>query len=238
MPLVTTYSQWKTTIQTMLAIDSSDVDWPNVENAIIDAGELRCYREVDFQATSKIEQSSFGTTAPGNALVSTPSDLLIIRAVDYFTPVNTNDTNGGTRVPLEPRDESWIKDYWPARSLTAPPKFYAVLNPTTLLVAPTPDAAYTIEMSLSYRPTPLSSSNTTTLLTLNAPDMFLYATLVFAAGYLKNFGAQSDNPQVALSWEGEYQKAKSSVVSEEKRKKAQGRSDDSASDPGKAVRSD
>ena len=46
--------------------------------------------------------------------------------------------------------------------------------------------------------------NTTTWLGDNVPDLFFCACMVEAAGWMQNFGAQSDNPQMALSWEARY----------------------------------
>jgi len=30
------------------------------------------------------------------------------------------------------------------------------------------------------------------------------ATMIFLSGYMRNFGAESDNPQMAQSWENQY----------------------------------
>jgi len=43
---------------------------------------------------------------------------------------------------------------------------------------------------------------------------------VFGFGWQRDFGAQSDNPQTAQSWENQYQTTKQGVNIEELRKKA------------------
>ena len=43
--------------------------------------------------------------------------------------------------------------------------------------------------------------------------------MVFASGYQKNFGSQSDDPKMAMSWEDQYQKLMASANAEELRKK-------------------
>ena len=55
------------------------------------------------------------------------------------------------------------------------------------MVAPTPDADYTIELHYKFRPASLTttSGSETTWLSDNAPDALLYGTLVEAATFLK-----------------------------------------------------
>ena len=49
----------------------------------------------------------------------------------------------------------------------------------------TPDAAYNIEVSINTLPTGLSSTNTTTWVSINAPRTILYACLCEALKFLK-----------------------------------------------------
>ena len=44
-------------------------------------------------------------------------------------------------------------------------------------------------------------------------------TMVFGAAYMKNFGAASDDPKMAVSWENHFQTLKASAEVEEARKK-------------------
>jgi hypothetical protein len=52
-------------------------------------------------------------------------------------------------------------------------------------VAPVPDAAYAVTLDYVYTPDNLSSTNTTTYISENAPELLLYACLVEAFAYLK-----------------------------------------------------
>jgi hypothetical protein len=72
------------------------------------------------------------------------------------------------------------------------------------------------------RPTPLSAANPVTFLSANLPDLLLAASMVFMAGYEKSFGAQSDDPQLAQSWETQYGKLFASANTEEARKRFAG----------------
>jgi hypothetical protein len=55
----------------------------------------------------------------------------------------------------------------------------------SILIAPTPNAAYTIDLEYTAQPTGLSSSTATTWLSNNAPTALLYACLVEAFRFLK-----------------------------------------------------
>lgn len=55
-----------------------------------------------------------------------------------------------------------------------------------LVVAPTPDQTYTAEIIYRTQLTPLSNSNTTNAILSEAPDAYLYGTLLQAAPYLEH----------------------------------------------------
>jgi hypothetical protein len=52
-------------------------------------------------------------------------------------------------------------------------------------VAPTPDVAYNVTLDYIYTPDGLSDTNTETYISINAPELLLYACLVEAFAYLK-----------------------------------------------------
>ena len=120
-----------------------------------------------------------GTATTDNPYVSTPSDFL---APYSFAVISSSIYS----YPLL-KHVSFIRDYSPNASTTGLPKYYALFDDTTFLVAPTPDADYTIELHYKFRPASLTttSGSETTWLSDNAPDALLYGTLVEAATFLK-----------------------------------------------------
>ena len=52
--------------------------------------------------------------------------------------------------------------------------------------SPTPDQAYTVEVWYNETPERISSTNTTTFISNNAPEVLLYGTIAEAYSYLKN----------------------------------------------------
>ena len=87
---------------------------------------------------------------------------------------------------LEKKTDEFIYDYWPTSATTGTPKYWTDYNDTELLVAPTPSAALTIEMSYVQRLDTLSSSNTTNWLTINAQELLLFGSLMEACTFSKS----------------------------------------------------
>jgi hypothetical protein len=101
----------------------------------------------------------------------------------------------GTRTWLEQKDTTFMDEYSPERSttdtnFTGKPKYWGNWNATTLIVAPTPNLAYTVEMWYQETPERLGngsgSTSTTTFISNNAPEVLLYGTLAETFSYLKN----------------------------------------------------
>ena len=72
------------------------------------------------------------------------------------------------------------------RSTSAEPRYFTVFG-DELEFAPTPDAAYTIEMVYRRNIPPLAENADNWLLTL-APDLYLYGALLESAPYIKEDG--------------------------------------------------
>jgi len=86
---------------------------------------------------------------------------------------------------LEQRDISFMNEYWPTRTSTGTPKYWAWWDENTIYLAPTPSSALYIELGITRLPTRLSSSNTTSWLGNNAPVVLLYGCLAEAFKFLK-----------------------------------------------------
>lgn len=91
-----------------------------------------------------------------------------------------------TRNILLTRSYEYLGVYWPDRTQTDTPLFYADYDVNHWLVAPTPDAAYPFEIVYYEVPELLSEAVQTNWFTENAPQLLLYASLLEAAPFLKN----------------------------------------------------
>ena len=130
-----------------------DVFITNVENKV--------QKQLDLDAFRKFATSSFTIGSP---FITLPDDFDLERGVQIV------DTATNDRTWLEQRDTTFIDEYNVDRvNNTGKPKYYANWDQNTMIFAPTPDATYTIELWYNKTPDHLSSSQTTTWLSNNAP---------------------------------------------------------------------
>ena len=109
------------------------------------------------------------------------------------------------RVQLQPVATSFLNAVYGTPATAGVPQYFAMFTQDTAFLGPYPDSNYPIEIFGTFRPEPLSPTHTTTYLTEYLPDVFTAASMIFASGYMRDFGAQSDNPNQAQSWENQYQ---------------------------------
>jgi hypothetical protein len=215
------YTQYITNLANELMVSTTDVGFSNYLPIIIDEAEQRIYREVNLLSTT-VRDSSQNLTANSRTF-NLPSSLgrfVTVLGVNVITPVGATPTTG-TRNTLQPVWRSRMDFAYTIEMPTGAsvPQRYAMVSDQQIIVGPPPDQAYNVEIVGVIRPPALSVSNTTTYLTQFLPDLFFEASMVSGAGYLQNFGAQSDNPQMAQSWESQYQLHLQSAVAEEMRKR-------------------
>ena len=170
------YSELLTNVRNYTEVESEILS-DSVINTFLVIVENKVQRELDLDAFRKFQFSSFTIGSP---FITVPPDFAFERGVQIKDQI-TND-----RTWLDQRDTTFIDEYNVDRSDTGKPKYYANWDDNTLIVAPTPDAAYEIELWYNKTPDRLSSTNTTTWLSTNAPEVLIYGTVVEAFSYLKN----------------------------------------------------
>lgn len=211
-----TYATYTAALAELMVVNSvTDVNFQGILPSIIDYAEQRIYRELDLPYTNTTDSS--GTTTAGQRTFNLPTTLGTFIVVDYLniiTPYTATPTTG-TRVPLIPTSRDFIDVVYPSSaSATGTPTYFGMVSNSQVLLAPVPDQAYPVEVIGTIRPTPLSATNTTTILTTYVPDLFMAASMVFASGYMRNFGSQADDPRMSQSWETQYQTLKASAQTE------------------------
>ncbi len=156
-----------------------------VLNTIIKNAENKIYRETDsddnrFYATSALVN--------GNRYVTIPTDLRFIRYAQLTDAA-------GDQTFLEKKDTSFMAEYYNTpNTASGIPKYYGNWDAEFWVVAPTPNAQFSI--TLAYVKQPISITNTTqptaapaatngTYVSNKYQDLLLYACLVEAYGYLK-----------------------------------------------------
>lgn len=160
---------------------------------LITLGERRIARELKIQGFIRA--------------VQTP---LQVGVAVYLKPDRWRDTvsmtlNGS---PIFARSYEYCRNYWPDESETAQPQFYADYDYQHWLLAPTPNAADTLEILYYEQPAFLGEDFQTNWLTEYAPDLLLYASLLEATPFLKK------DERVQL-WQAMYDRAAQALSGED-----------------------
>jgi len=228
-----TYSTYVTQIAEMAVVSPADANFLAILPAMIDYAELRIYRDLDLINTSKSFTSASIKTTAGNRNLTFPMTLpdnsgtiVVTEQLNLITPAGQTDPNGGTvtRVTLLPTTKEYLDYVYGsnASGSRGQPKYFAPFNENLFFLGPVPDATYFVEVVATIRPNAMSATNTTTFISQYLPDLLIMASMIYISAYQRNFGRQSDDPQMAQSYEGQYQALLKSAMVEELRKKFEG----------------
>jgi hypothetical protein len=169
------YSDFLTQVRSYTEVDSNVLSDTLIAQFIRNT-ELGIAGAVDYDETRKYATSSF--TASKRYLVM-PADFLIIRSLQVFS--TTDQT--GTRNFMEKRDTSFISEY-NSSGATGQPKYYANWDDNNIVVAPTPDQAYAVQLNYIIDPPSFTSTNST-YLSQYQESLLLHGVLTETLSYLK-----------------------------------------------------
>ena len=163
--------------------DYTEVDANVLTSTIIDGfienAEFKILREVDSDNNRRYAVANLITN---QRYINTPADLLIIRSAQIVDSDGSSQPDN--RDFLQFRDTSFMSEFNPTET-TGVPKYYGYWNESEIIIAPTPDATYEIQLNYILKAPGLSATNTTTYISQNFPNGLLYACLVEAYGFLK-----------------------------------------------------
>lgn len=160
--------------------ENNGTDFANEINRFIANVELRLSKElINCPALNKHVTSSLTASDP---FINKPSGLI--------STISLQILSSSTRAPLEYRDIGFINEYWPTRTTTGTPKFFANWDETYYIVAPTPSTTFSVELNYRERFDNIGSSTATNWLTDNAYDLLLYGCLIEASVYNKDAAQQ------------------------------------------------
>jgi len=160
---------------------SSNVFTDTILNGFINDAEFRILREVDSDNNRRYATANL---IASTRFIDVPTDLLIVRSAQIVDSDLADGSTDQNRDFLQFRDTSFMSEFNPTAT-TGVPKYYSNWDETRIVVAPTPNATYTIQLNYILKPTGLSSSNATTYLSTEFPNGLLYACLGEAYGFLK-----------------------------------------------------
>lgn len=227
-----TYTTYVSQLSTLTNIQSTDTNFQTILPGCIDYAEGRCYRDLDI-FTGNVRDGS-GSCSAGSRNFNLPTGVgtyIIVDGLNVITPASTAP-DSGTRIPLAPASQAFLDTVYPSSSNSAAPRFFCYLTNNTylsggsaqtqIILGPWPDAAYRIEVIGKIQLAPLSATNPNTYLTDYLPDLFVAASMIYMSGYMRNYGAQADDPRMSSSWEQQYENLMRSASVYESRKKFAG----------------
>ena len=216
------YTTFVNKLTDFLVATTTDTNFTTVLPYIIDYAEQRCYRDLQLLNTVTTQTSTLSTGTRTFNFPSYNGTFVVTERINVITPASATTVDGGTRNPMLPVGREYLDYAWPSSNGSTVPQYFAMLTQTTVLLGPYPDQAYLVEVEGTIRPTALSTTNLTTLLTWYFPDLFMAAAMVAGTGWERDFGAQTTDPAASQSWENQYQVLLKSAQTEEAMKKFTG----------------
>ena len=171
--------------------DGSTVSSTTQINTLIEQAEQRIYNSVQFPS---IRKNQYSLITANNKYISLPNDFLAVYSLALVTGVTNANLDTGTYEYLLNKDANFIRQAYPTPNDTGEPKYYALFGPTilnsaitnelSLILGPTPDAAYYVDLHYFYYPESITTAGTS-LLGDNFDSVLLFGSLVEAYTYMK-----------------------------------------------------
>lgn len=131
----------------------------------------------------------------------TSSNQYLTMPSDFLAPYSLAVDNSGYEY-LNFKDVTFIRSSFPVATTTGVPKYYAIYDENTFILAPTPSSNFTVELHYSYKPTSITTASSgTSWLGTNAHDCLLYASLVEAYTFMKG------EPDIIQNYENRFLQA-------------------------------
>jgi len=138
-------------------------------------------------------KTSSGTVTASNRFLTTPTDFVAAYSLAVL--------NGSSEYSfLLNKDVDFIREAFDQTTDTGLPRFYALWDHDTFLLAPTPDSGYTTQLNYFYKPESIVTAENTWLGD-EAESAMLYGTLVEAYTFMKG------EPDLMQLYEQRYKEA-------------------------------
>ena len=182
------YSQLVTLIQDY--VQSNETSFVTNLPTFVQLAEERIYNSVQIP---DIRRNQTATLSSGNKYLQLPGDWLATFSLSVIA-------GDGSQTFLLDKDVNFIRECYPDPSTDGVPKFYAIFDKDTLILGPTADSNYQVEMHYYYYPESIVTAGTSWLGD-NFETVLLYGALREAYIYLKGEADMIQN------YEQKYQEA-------------------------------
>lgn len=148
----------------------------------VQAAEERVYNSVQHSAWRKNQS---GTMTLGNKYLTLPADWLATYSITLTDPTTLAQTF------LLNKDVNFIREAYPTPNYSSTPQYYAQFDWDTLILGPTPDKNYGVELHYYYYPASITSSGDadyaagTSWLGQNFAEVLLHGSIREALVYTK-----------------------------------------------------
>jgi hypothetical protein len=208
-------------------VTTQDPNFNAIIPATIDYAELRIQRDLDLLSTVTSNVTlgvPIVTTANQSTISFTQGTFVTVQNVNVITPEGTVVPDNGYRNAAIPVSKEYLQFAWPSNSNANVPEYFAMIDDRTISLGPWPDKVYSVEIVGTARmkslgPTDTSTQATSNFISLYLPDLLLMASMIYISGYQRNFGRLNDDPQMAQTYESQYQALLKGSTVEEYRKK-------------------
>lgn len=156
----------------------------------VQLAEERIYNSVQIPA---IRRNQIGTLTANNKYLTLPGDWL----ATFSLAVIASD---GSQEFLLDKDVNFIRQSYPSPTDTGVPAYYAIFDQNTLILGPTPNSNYQVEMHYYYYPESIVTAGTSWVGD-NFETVLLYGSLREAYTYLKG------EADLIQNYEQKYQEA-------------------------------
>lgn len=162
----------------------------NIPN-FVQLAEERIYNTVQIPA---IRKNQTGTLTASNKYLTLPTDWLATFSLAVIDPVTQAQTF------LLNKDVNYIREAFPTPSDTGTPTHYAQFDYNTLILGPTPDLSYSVELHYYYYPASIVTAGTSWVGD-NFETVLLYGSLREAYQYMKG------EEDITAQYDAKYQEA-------------------------------
>jgi hypothetical protein len=228
------YTSYVNQIATMAVVPANDPNFIAIIPSMINYAELRLQRDLDFLSTQFELVSTSTYTVANSPLVQLDQSLFVT------VQTITCQSSGFTSIDraLIPVTKEFIQNVYNISAYMAPtdtlafgqPKYFAMYggnqassggDSINIILGPCPNDSYRLFITGTQRFVTLSVDNPTNYISLYLPDLLIMASMIYVSAYQRNFGRINDDPQMAQTYESQYQALLKGATVEEFRKKFQ-----------------
>lgn len=142
------YTELKTNIKNICENSFTDAELA----MFTEQAEQKIYNTVQIPALRK---NVTGNVSLGNSYLTLPPNFLYI----FSLAVSTTE---GYKYLLN-KDVNFIREAYPYPAVTGTPRSYAIFDTNTVILGPTPDSSYAVELHYGYYPESIVTAGTTWL---------------------------------------------------------------------------